>query len=144
MPTPLPRPVRLNNPGDLERVDGQIWLGQADDQRDPRFVCFRTPEYGFRAMAITIRTYYTAHGLRTVRAIISRFAPPTENDTEAYIAGVARRCGVGADDPIDVYGYPVMLGLCLGVAQREGGGAYFTEQQAADGMAMMGVVPAAA
>jgi hypothetical protein len=140
----LPRPVRLNNPGDLERVEGMIWLGESEEQPDPRFVCFRTPAYGFRALAIDLRTGFTAHGRRTVTALITPFAPPTENDTAAYIDDVAKRLGVGPDDPIDVYDYATLLGLCMGIAVQEGGGRYFIAQEAIDGMAMMGIVPAAA
>jgi hypothetical protein len=138
----IPRPARLNNPGDLDRVEGMVWLGEADVQPDPRFVAFRTPEFGFRALAIDLRTGFTAHGRRTVAALITPFAPPVENDTAAYIADVAQRCGVGPDQPIDVNAYPIMLGLCLGIAHHEGGGAYFTQQQAIDGLALAGIKPA--
>ena len=39
-------------------------------------------------------------GLDTVRKILEVYAPPSENDTEAYIKNVSKRVGVDADEPI--------------------------------------------
>ena len=40
--------------------------------------------------------------LFTIRAIISKWAPPMENKTEAYIANVSRLTGIGPDEPIGI------------------------------------------
>ena len=54
--------------------------------------------YGWRAaFVILCRTYYNKYKLRTIRAIITRWAPPKENNTEAYIRRVTDRIGIGAD-----------------------------------------------
>ena len=55
-------------------------------------------EYGWRAaFMILTRTYYKKYGLKTIRAIISRWAPPKENNTAAYIRHVSDYTGIGPD-----------------------------------------------
>lgn len=41
------------------------------------------------------------HGLRSLREMISRWAPPSENRTEAYIRAVADDTGIDPDEPIN-------------------------------------------
>jgi hypothetical protein len=82
----LPRGVRNANPGNIERTSDN-WQGLIGD--DGRFCKFATAYYGIRALAIILLNYERKHGLRTVRSIISRWAPGKENDTEAYIRAVA-------------------------------------------------------
>lgn len=96
----LVRGIRNNNPGNI-RLSSTTWAGQVDasHQTDPAFVQFVAPEYGIRAMARILRSY-AARGADTVREIISTWAPPTENDTGAYIQSVASQIGVSPDTPI--------------------------------------------
>ena len=51
---------------------------------------------GYRAMFVIIRTYMRKYGLTTIDGIISRWAPPTENDTKKYIDTVAYLSGINA------------------------------------------------
>lgn len=97
-----PRGIANNNPGNIEH-SSIVWRGMAELQTDPRFVQFEAPEWGFRAMARIIRTHY-AQGAQTLRTQVTEWAPPgpiepgiAENDTEAYIADVAQRCGMSPD-----------------------------------------------
>ena len=46
---------------------------------------------------ILCRTYYGKYGLKTIRGIVSRWAPPKENNTEAYIRHVSDYTGIGPD-----------------------------------------------
>ena len=58
-------------------------------QQDASFCQFETMEYGWRAaFYLLTRTYYHKYRLYTIRDIISRWAPPSENDTGAYIQNV--------------------------------------------------------
>lgn len=95
-----PRGIRLNNPGNI--VYGEQWRGMAADQKDPRFITFLSPEYGIRALARVLLNYQRKHGLNTVEGIITRYAPPFENNTKAYVAAVARACNVEPNAVIDV------------------------------------------
>lgn len=91
----VPRGIRNNNPGNIRR-SGTRWKGQSAIQRDPAFVQFDSAIWGIRALARVLGTYRHSYGLNTVRGIITRWAPPSENDTEAYIAAVAKAVGVAA------------------------------------------------
>ena len=95
------RGLRNNNPGNIER-NNIAWNGMSSDQSaDSRYVVFDAPEYGIRAMGRVLNTYYTIHTLQTVRGIIGRWSPPSENQTESYINHVAQRLDISPDTPIN-------------------------------------------
>ena len=95
------RGIRNNNPGNI-RKSSDRWRGLAAEQPDAEFFTFTTPIYGIRALGKVLRNYQTRHGLKTVREIINRWAPPSENITSAYVAAVAAQTGIPADATIDV------------------------------------------
>ena len=98
----LPRGIRNNNPLNIRRSKDQ-WKGMAEAQTDGAFVQFKTLEYGWRAaFYLLTRTYYHKYRLYTIRSIISKWAPPMENKTDAYIANVSRLTGIGPDEPIGI------------------------------------------
>ena len=90
------RGIRNNNPGNI-RKSSSIWAGQAppEAQSDPAFVIFTAPEYGIRAMAKILKTYFS-RGVDTIEKVISTWAPETENNTGAYIAAVTKSAGIPA------------------------------------------------
>jgi hypothetical protein len=93
--TELTRAQRNNNPGNIDRTNIR-WLGMAADQSgDPRFIVFVDAAHGFRAMARIIHGHFGQ--FNTVRQIINRWAPPVENDSQAYVNDVANRMGVTPD-----------------------------------------------
>ncbi|MCG5241412.1 structural protein [Azospirillum doebereinerae] len=104
----LPRGIRNNNPGNLRH--GDPWQGLSDRQPDTAFCTFEDPIYGLRALMKVLLAYRTKHKLRTIAQAIARWAPPNENDTPAYIATVARRCGVDQDAAVD-WSEPKLLAL---------------------------------
>ena len=59
------------------------WLGMTGTRKG--FVEFDTQEHGIRAWLVLMRNYRRRYGCRTIRQIVTRFAPPTENQTERYI-----------------------------------------------------------
>jgi len=85
-----PRGIRNHNPGNIRR-SADPWQGLAKDQNDDAFFQFAEPKWGIRALARVLISYQDRHGLRTVRGIVSRWAPPVENKTSSYIDHVARR-----------------------------------------------------
>ena len=95
-----PRGTRNNNPGNIE--DGPFARslpGYAGT--DGRFALFDTPEAGQNANDALMQRY-GQQGLNTPLKIISRYAPPGENDTQAYAERVAQALGVRVNDPIDL------------------------------------------
>lgn len=107
IPTPAPRGIRNNNPGNIRH--GDSWQGLAPQQPDSAFCTFIAPEYGIRAMGKILLNYERRYGLNTVRGIISRWAPAVENNTEAYVQHVATTLGVAPDEPFDVAGRLTVL-----------------------------------
>ena len=80
-----PRNIRNNNPLNIRRSKDK-WQGLDAKQSDSSFFKFESMEMGWRAaFVILTKTYYHKYRLFTIRKIISRWAPPAENDTEAYI-----------------------------------------------------------
>lgn len=88
-----PRGIRNNNPLNI-RHNGDRFLGEVVPGRDRAFKTFCSMVYGYRA-AFVILGSYLSRGLNTVEKIIRAWAPPTENNTEGYIANVVQRSGVG-------------------------------------------------
>lgn len=151
-----PRGIRNFNPGNIDRVAGVRWQGQATTQDDPRFVSFTGPRWGIRAIARVLITYQdkrqAADGSRidTVREIVERWAPPNENNTDAYALQVAKALGIGPDaEGLDVYDFATMRALVLGIIHHENGpgplpgGAWYGDTIVNDGLALAGIVAGA-
>ena len=136
------RGVRNNNPGNIERTSTK-WQGMADDQSgDARFIVFKTPQWGVRALARTLLTYQNTHKLDTVRKIINRWAPPGENNTAAYVKAVAKACGVLPDDVIDLDSAAVMRPLVVAIIAHENAGYAYPAGVIDEGLHMAGVADA--
>ena len=92
-----PRGIRNNNPLNI-RKSGDKWQGLKTLQEDKEFFQFETIEWGWRAaFVILCKTYYGKYGLKTIRDIVSRWAPAKENNTPAYIRHVSDYTGIGPD-----------------------------------------------
>jgi hypothetical protein len=95
-----PRGIRNNNPLNI-RLSNDKWQGQVLPQRgsgEGVFCVFYNMEYGWRAaFRILCNTYYNKYKLRTIRDIVSRWAPNNENNTAAYIRHVSDYTGIGPD-----------------------------------------------
>jgi hypothetical protein len=92
-----PRGIRNNNPGNL-KADGSNWQGNTGD--DGTFYIFADDTWGLRALATDLANKITKDGLNTIRGIVSKYAPPSENITSAYINSVVADTGIGADAPL--------------------------------------------
>jgi hypothetical protein len=117
-PTPT-RGERNNNPGNI-RLSASAWRGKVQS-RDPEFETFDAPSNGIRALAKLLLAYQCRHGCRTVRQIIERWAPPSENATAAYVVDVARALGVAPDAALDCAEPAVLVALARAVIRHENG-----------------------
>lgn len=95
----LSRGYRNCNPGNIE-INGDKFQGEISPSKDKRFKQFSNMAYGYRAMFRILLTYKERHALKTIRQWITRWAPPKENDTEAYIKAVSVASGL--PDYVDV------------------------------------------
>lgn len=136
------------NPGNIDFLPPErAWRGQVGREIRPnnnpgRFAVFETHTLGIRAIAGQLTVNQQRHGCNTVRKQINRWAPPNENDTEAYIRSVARSVGVGPDANIDVRQYPVMLAMVRGIIDKELGGIPYTDEEINSGLELYGITPA--
>lgn len=115
-----PRGVRNNNPGNIE-YNGTQWKGLDSPPSDGRFARFVEPVYGIRALARVLDTYYRKHGINTVRGVINRWAPSTENDTGSYIEHVAEEVGASPDAPLNLTKPAVRVPLIAAIIEHENG-----------------------
>lgn len=98
------RGIRNNNPGNIEYGDFARRMGATSS--DGRFAIFPTAESGLSALSALL-TSYGNRGINTTQAIINRFAPPTENNTAGYSAGVAKALGVSQMQPLNIAKDPI-------------------------------------
>lgn len=99
-----PRGLRNNNPLNIRRSPSK-WLGEVDilsGRQDTTFCQFNSLAYGYRAAAKLLQTYQTKYKLYVLSQIIGRWAPPNENNTQAYATRVAQQMTKELGEPISV------------------------------------------
>lgn len=117
--TQLPRGFRNNNPLNI-RI-GNVWLGEVDTPTDPHFEQFVSMKYGLRAAFVLLRRYIWHYKRQTIAAIISAWAPSTENNTNKYIEVVSGLMGIAPDAPIDYSDKDTMVKLVQAMCVVENG-----------------------
>lgn len=132
-----PRGIRGRNPGNIRH--GSDWQGLAAEQPDPSFCTFVSPEYGIRAIARILQNYQDKHGLRTPTAIISRWAPPNENDTTAYVDSVCSACGWPVDAALDMHRWSDLRPMVLAIIRHENGQQPYPDDVIDAGLRLAGV-----
>lgn len=114
------RGIRNMNPGNIRL--GESWLGLRMKQTDPDFCQFTSMTYGCRALLKLLRTYVEKRGCTTIRKVVERWAPPSENDTTSYVLSVASACRRDADERLPVDVDPLIyLDLARAIARHECG-----------------------
>ena len=116
----MARGLNNRNPGNIRQSKGR-YKGEVRPSRDPAFKQFETMAWGYRAIFVLLHTYRTRHGLRTIAAMIARWAPPSENKTELYIRTVSRRSGIPADRPLDTRDRRTMIPIAAAISFVENG-----------------------
>lgn len=115
----LPRGLRNNNAGNI-RISKTRYLGEVVPSSDRAFKQFKTMAWGYRAVFVLLDSYFRK-GLVTLRQMITRYAPPNENDTESYIRHVAQNAVVDPDAPLDVNDRNVMVLVVAAISKVENG-----------------------
>ena len=97
----MTRGLRNNNPLNI-RHSADRWQGARIMQTDPDYVQYKDIKWGFRAAWKILDTYcltFKKEGKAyNVKNIIGRWAPPTENDTDAYVRAVVKLSGLGGNE----------------------------------------------
>jgi len=98
-----------NNPGNIRyNPDIQGVIGN-----DNGFSEFDSLANGIRAIWVVLNTYRNSYGLKTIRQIINRYAPGSENNTALYISNVSSWTGISADKELSISDYPVLIAAII-------------------------------
>lgn len=122
---PMPLGLRNKNPGNLRPSSRYKWRGEVGENRG--FVVFDTDQHGLRAMARNLRNQQRLHGLNSIREVINKYAPDSENDTEAYISFVSKRTGFDENQTLDLTEDAVLVRLMKPMIMLENGEQPFSD-----------------
>ena len=115
----MTRGLRNCNPLNIRRVAGTHWKGEIMAPVEDRQFCqFTTLEHGIRAAYQILDTYRRKYHAVCIEDIISRWAPPSENDTEAYIRSVCTLTGFGGKERLTENEWPALVKAMAVVESR--------------------------
>ena len=115
----VPLGIRNSNPGNL-RQSAAAWAGKLPADKSG-FERFSTLDLGIRASVSNIKTAIVKHKCDTVRKLIYRWAPPSENNTEAYVKAVSKQAIISPDAKINVEDVDIISRIALAVFNHENG-----------------------
>lgn len=117
VPAPAPSPAPLPQQGGVDPNN----LGNIRPPgQSTGFQRFNTPQEGLAAIDQNLQAY-GAKGINTIEKIISTWAPPSENNTQAYVASVAQRLGINPQQPLDMNNPAVRHALTTAIMIHEKG-----------------------
>ena len=128
------RGIRNRNPGNIRRSAAD-WRGKIAGD-DAEFETFVHEVYCLRALAKTLLTYQKRHGLTRIRDFIARWAPPVENDTEAYIRAVSAATNRATTDFYDVTDPAALAALVAAIIRHENGVQPYSDKTIREGVAL--------
>lgn len=107
---------KCRNPLNIRYNPKNNWVGSRGSFKG--FVVFSSTLYGYRAALLLLRNYIRK-GYNTVESIVNRWAPPSENNTDAYVKAV---CKILSCEPTDQFvGTAGLCMLCSAMAVVESG-----------------------
>ncbi|WP_347900756.1 structural protein [Pseudomonas purpurea] len=137
MPITETRGVRNQNPGNIDYSPRNAWQGQLGLEvgvPKPRFARFDSAENGIRALGKLLLTYQRKHQLKTVAALIGRWAPTNENNTAAYVRAVEASTGTRPGAEVDLTTSAVMQGFVKAIIRHENAGYAYPEPVLLEGV----------
>ena len=120
---------RNKNPLNVRYNASNDWFGRDSKEGTPAgFETFVSTAHGIRA-ADKVLEKYDDYGVNSIREVITRFAPSSENDTEGYIDFVAKEIGIGADDGLNLKNPRTRTELIKAMVQMESPDVTLTDEQ---------------
>ncbi len=116
----MSRGLRNCNPGNIRRSKVR-YKGEVQPSRDAEFKEFCSMGYGYRAMFVLLDSYRSRYGLCTIRQMLGRYAPPSENFTEGYVRFVSSRTGIAPDEIVNTRAARDMVPIVAAMSQIENG-----------------------
>ena len=95
--------LRYKNPLNIKRDPKNNWLGKVKDNK-ATFEMFTSYYFGYRAAMKLIQKYIVIYRCETIKELIMRWAPPSENGyeiTKSYFKFVAKGCDKEVDDSVE-------------------------------------------
>lgn len=114
------RGLRNNNPGNI-RKSKDLFLGEIRPSADKSFKQFENMAYGYRAMFRILGNYVRHYKLDTLEKMITRWAPPKENNTKNYINSVSEWSGVDKDSKVWIDNRQQMCAIVAAMSRMENG-----------------------
>lgn len=114
------RGLRNCNPGNIRR-SAVTYVGEKLHSTDRAFKQFESLEAGYRAIFVLLHTYRLRGYGATIEQMISRYAPPSENNTEGYIARVSVGSGIAKDCLLDTLSAEQMIPIVCAMSEVENG-----------------------
>ena len=115
----MSRGLRNNNPGNIRRskvrYEGEV------PSADVSFKAFESMAYGYRAIFVLLDSYRRKYGLCTIRQMLNRYAPPTENFTEGYVRYVVAQTGIAPDESLDTLSPHDLVPFVAAISKIENG-----------------------
>ena len=115
-----PRVLRNLNPGNIRRSKTR-YKGEKSDSTDAAFKQFESLEWGYRAIFMLLHTYRVRGYGDTIAKMIVRYAPPSENNTEAYISRLCQATDIPRDMPLDTLNPEQMIPIVCAISAVENG-----------------------
>lgn len=119
LPMQLPRGLRNNNAGNI-RKSSTRYLGEVRPSSDKAFKQFETRGWGYRAIFVLLESY-SKRGYKTLRQMINRYAPPSENHTKIYLKYVCDCAMTSADIQLDISDKNTMVLVVAAISKMENG-----------------------
>jgi len=138
--TDVVKGIKLNNLLNI-RLSKDLWQGATYPSSDSEFVQFNSPKWGIRAAAriVILHQDRLGKGTATVRELISSWAPPTENNTEAYINFVCDNGGFTGMTEYDFTQYDNIFKLIRAQIQMEVGLPNYDKATIDEGLKLAGI-----
>lgn len=123
---PTTTPATTTGYGDQKGTDpstgyaiGTNNVGNIKDPKTGQFRTFATPAEGYRALQEDLLGKIKK-GFNSVESMITRYAPPSENDTASYIKEVAAAAGIDPKAPIAANDAATLQKIAAAIIKREG------------------------
>lgn len=122
------RGYRNNNPLNIRYVTSNHWAGSITiDKKDSQFEEFTSLYYGYRAAFVLLYNYIHKTRLCTIRDVISKWAPSSENNTKGYIVYVCNYSGIKEDAKLYFSNPLMMIPIVIAMTMVECGEVRSTE-----------------
>lgn len=130
----MPLGETLLNPFNLEKNKNFNWLGQIEGG-NKTFCQFTTIEFGLRAGILNLKNQLR-EGFNTIDKLITKYAPPSENNTAAYKYAISKALG---KNYTDVLTDNDIKALAVAIIIHEQGRCIYADNQIKSGLIAAGV-----